>query len=1082
VSRKADAQGEYTASSIRVLEGLKAVRARPAMYVGSTDARGLHHLVYEIVDNSIDEALAGYCDEITVRLLVDGAVEVVDNGRGIPVDAMKDQGGRSALEVVLTMLHAGGKFDHGAYKVSGGLHGVGAACVNALSTKMTATVHRDGGVFRQTYHQGIPEGPVQRVGDSKERGTTITFWPDATIFEDTKFSYDILATRLRELAFLNKGVKITIRDEREDPPKAETFHYEGGIVEFVKHLNKARTPIHPQPIYIEGEAKKEGQRASVVVEVALQWTDGYTENVHTFVNNINTHEGGTHLAGFRSALTRVVNDWGRKNKLFKPDEEGLDGEDVREGLTAILSCKVPDPQFEGQTKTRLGNSEVKGFVEQVLGEKLTNFFEENPVVARPILEKAVLSAKAREAARKARELTRRKGLLEGGGLPGKLADCQERDPAKSELFLVEGDSAGGCFSGDTKVALVDGRELSFLELIEEQQRGKRNFTYAVDREGHVVVAPIQTVRRTRQHARVVRLILDTGDKITCTPDHRFMRRDGSYVPCADLQAGDSLMPLQRQLSERKSWMTIQGYETVYDPAAYRFVYTHVLADQFNVANNRYPAAARSHRHHLDGQKRNNHPDNIVRMSPEDHLKHHRDHADRFLRRPDILEALARMRRTPEYREKIRRAMLAPKMRKELSERAKAQWSDPSYKDQMGRAFLDFYNANAEFRERTKARLNKAQREYWANPDARTQQATRVRDSFATDPERRRRLSERALAQWETPQLLAWRSYKTSTQWTPEFRAKRRAALHGTYLRESLGALRSVLDETGTVDVDQYNRVRASKPMDHTLLRVDTLLSRYFGNSPDRLREAVEAYNHKVVGVEQVAEAIDVFDLEVPVHHNFALASGVFVHNSSKMGRNRQNQAILPLRGKVLNVEKAALDKILANREIQTLIMAIGAGIQNDCDPTKARYHRIIIMADADVDGAHIRTLLLTLFFRFMRPLLDAGFIYIAQPPLYKMKKGNALHYVYTDREKEAQLAQWGGERGVAIQRYKGLGEMNAEELWETTLDPSKRTLHCVTIEDAARADELFSILMGELVEPRREFIERHAQEVVNLDV
>jgi DNA gyrase subunit B len=647
VSRKADAQGEYTASSIRVLEGLKAVRARPAMYIGSTDTRGLHHLVYEIVDNSIDEALAGFCDEILVRIMVDGGIEVQDNGRGIPVDAMKDQGGRSALEVVLTMLHAGGKFDHGAYKVSGGLHGVGAACVNALSIKMVATVGRDGGLFRQSYKQGVPDGPVQRIGESKDSGTTISFWPDHGIFEETKFSYDVLQTRLRELAFLNKGIKITIRDEREDPHKTETFHYEGGIIEFVKHLNKARTPIHPQPIFIEGQSKTEAGRASVVVEVSLQWTDGYTENVHTFVNNINTHEGGTHLAGFRGALTRVINDWGRKNKLFKPDEAGLEGDDIREGLTAILSCKIPDPQFEGQTKTRLGNSEVKGIVETVLGERLANFLEENPIIARPILEKAILSAKAREAARKARELTRRKGLLEGGGLPGKLADCAERDPAKSELFLVEGDSAGG---------------------------------------------------------------------------------------------------------------------------------------------------------------------------------------------------------------------------------------------------------------------------------------------------------------------------------------------------------------------------------------------------------------------------------------------------SSKMGRNRDNQAILPLRGKVLNVEKAALDKILANREIQTLIMAIGAGIQNDCDPSKARYHRIILMADADVDGAHIRTLLLTLFYRFMRPLVDAGYIYIAQPPLYRLKKGNAQIYVYTDREKEAQLAAWGGERGVAIQRYKGLGEMNAEELWDTTLNPATRTLHRVTIEDAARADELFSILMGELVEPRREFIEKHAQEVVNLDV
>jgi DNA gyrase subunit B len=645
MTRKTEGAAEYGASKIQVLEGLQAVRKRPAMYIGSTDERGLHHLVYEVVDNSIDEALAGYCDQIDVVLLPGDRLRVTDNGRGIPVDIMEKYG-KPALEIVLTVLHAGGKFDHGAYKVSGGLHGVGVSCVNALSATLEAVVRRDGGVFRQRFVRGVPAGPMERIGEAEagDSGTTIEFAADEEIFPERRFSWDTLVSRLRELAFLNRGLKITLKDERSEEKRSDQYHYEGGIVEFVRHLNKARTPIHPDPVAFEVGVGDEKNR--VVVDVAMQYTDGYTENIHSFVNNINTHEGGTHLIGFKAALTRTINDWGRRNKMFKPDEPVLDGEDVREGITAILSCKIPDPQFEGQTKTRLGNSEVKGIVEQVINQQLGTFLEENPVVARSILGKAIQAARAREAARKARELTRRKGLLEGAGLPGKLADCSSRDPAKTELFIVEGDSAGG---------------------------------------------------------------------------------------------------------------------------------------------------------------------------------------------------------------------------------------------------------------------------------------------------------------------------------------------------------------------------------------------------------------------------------------------------SCKQGRDREFQAVLPLKGKILNVEKAALEKILANAEVQTLVTAIGAGIQEECDASKARYHRIVIMTDADVDGAHIRTLLLTLIYRYMKPLVEVGYVYIAQPPLYKIKKGKAERYAYSDREKDAIVKELGGGN-LVINRFKGLGEMNPTQLWDTTMDPATRTLQKVTVDDAAAADELFSILMGEKVEPRRQFIEEHAAEVVNLDV
>ena len=639
---------DYSASSIQVLEGLEAVRKRPAMYIGSTDARGLHHLVYEVVDNSIDEALAGHCDRITVTIQADGGLRVDDNGRGIPID-MHPKYQKPALTVALTVLHAGGKFDESSYKVSGGLHGVGVSCVNALSSKLVADVRRDGRHVRQVFHRGAEEPMVDLGASTREqRGTSITFYPDETIFETTTFDFDTLQNRLRELAFLNAGVHITFRDERQqaattDPAtgattaRQEVYHYLGGVREFVKWVNANRAPLHPEPVYVTGQSGK------VVVEVAMQWTDAYNETVFTFANNINTAEGGTHLIGFRAALTRVLNDYGRKNDLLKGVESGLSGEDCREGLTAIVSVKIPQPQFEGQTKGKLGNSEVRGIVETLLNEKFNEFLEESPQVARIVVDKAVLALKAREAARKARDLTRRKGVLEGGGLPGKLADCQSRDPAACELYIVEGDSAGG---------------------------------------------------------------------------------------------------------------------------------------------------------------------------------------------------------------------------------------------------------------------------------------------------------------------------------------------------------------------------------------------------------------------------------------------------SAKQGRDRSNQAILPLRGKVLNTEKARLDKVLQNKEILTLVQAIGTSIGEDFDLAKLRYHKIIIMTDADVDGAHIRTLLLTFFYRYMPGLVQGGHIYIAQPPLFKLKKGSHEVYVYDERAKDAKLAEWNvaDGKGVNIQRYKGLGEMNPTQLWETTMDPEARTLLQVTIEDAVLADNLFVTLMGDAVEPRRQFIEAHALE------
>ncbi|MCX8174349.1 MAG: DNA topoisomerase (ATP-hydrolyzing) subunit B [Thermoplasmata archaeon] len=631
----ADQAIRYDASSIQVLEGLTAVRKRPGMYIGSTDSRGLHHLVNEVVDNSIDEAMAGFCTDIQVVINEDGSVAVEDNGRGIPVD-IHPKYGKPAVEIAMTVLHAGSKFDKTTYKVSGGLHGVGVHVVNALSEWLEVRVKRDGKIYFQRYERGVPVTGLKTIGEAETTGTIVTFKPDKEIFETTEFDYDVIARRLRDLAFLNRGVKITLTDRRTG--KTNEFRYEGGIISFVEFLNTNKNVLHKPPIYITG------LRDTTEVEIAIQYNDTYVENLLSFVNNISTVDGGTHVVGFRSALTRVINDYAKTNEMLKGDFT-LTGEDVREGLTAVISVKVMEPQFEGQTKAKLGNSEVKGIVESILYDKLKEYLEEHPNEARAIVEKTIQAALAREAARKARELTRRKGLLETSTLPGKLADCSNEDPAKCELFIVEGESAGG---------------------------------------------------------------------------------------------------------------------------------------------------------------------------------------------------------------------------------------------------------------------------------------------------------------------------------------------------------------------------------------------------------------------------------------------------SAKQGRNREFQAILPLRGKILNVEKARAEKIYQNEEICTLITAIGTHINSDFDISKLRYHKIIIMTDADVDGSHIRTLLLTFFFRHMKQLIDNGHVYIAQPPLYKIKKGKEEYYAYSDRERDELLAKIGGN--ATVQRYKGLGEMTPQQLWETTMNPEKRTLIRVTVEDGVEADQLFTVLMGEEVEPRRKYIEEHAKEVTNLDI
>jgi DNA gyrase subunit B len=983
---------DYDAQSITVLKGLEACRRRPGMFIGDTSVRGLHHLVYEVIDNSIDEALTGNCTKIKIVIHQDGSVTVGDNGRGIPVEEHPEEK-KSALELVMTVLHAGGKFDKKTYKISGGLHGVGVSVVNALSSWLEVRVMRNGKIHYQKYTQGTPTGPVKEVGDSSTTGTTVHFLPDSTIFETTEFDYDILAKRLRELAFLNKGLEIGLHDERSG--KQITHKYEGGIVEFVKFLNKTKNPIHEKSVYINKQVNGMG------VEVALQYNEGYQENVHSFVNNVNTIEHGTHYSGFATALTRAVNDYIRKNKMA---DVKLSGPDVREGCTAILSLKIPEPQFEGQTKTKLGNSDVKGFVDNAVYDALSTHFEEHPSVAKMIIGKCITAARAREAARKARDLTRRKSALDSGNLPGKLADCQERDPNKAEIFIVEGDSAGGCFSGETKVALTDGRNLSFKELVEEHQHGKEHFCYTVKHDGTLGIQKIFNPRITKRNASVIQLTLDTGKDILCTPDHLFMLRDGTYKQARDLTSHDSLMPLYRKISKKGGKITIDGYEMVWDAERHYYIFTHLLADEYNLEQGQYLPGHHTIRHHIDFNKLNNNPTNIMRMDKQEHIIYHTKNLDKTLHSEKAKQKSIKVRQSKYYRKKM------------------SDWAKQPHVDNM--------------------------------------------------------LRKRAKKQWKNKNLLEWRSMKTKEQWTPEFREKRKKSYNKTYYNKTLALMKNVHDEYD--GLEDYDKIRINKN-DSTLLSKNTFCQRFFDGDDDLMNEVVELYNHKIVKIEILQEKVDVYDLEVPETHNFALASGVFVHNSAKTGRDRKFQAILPLRGKILNVEKARLDKMFKNQQITTIITALGAGIGEEFDVAKTRYHKIILMSDADVDGAHISCLLLTFFYRHMRTLIESGYLYIAQPPLYKVIKDKKTHYVYSEKELKVLYGNIGRE-GSSQQRYKGLGEMNPNELWKTTMDPVDRKLSQVTIDDAAQADEIFSILMGDEVEPRREFIQAHAHEVMNLDI
>lgn len=1090
-------KSSYTAEQIKVLEGLDPVRKRPGMYIGSTDQRGMHHLLKEIVDNSVDEAIAEFAKNVWVVIHPDGRAAVSDDGRGIPVETQKKYG-VSALELAMTKLHAGGKFDDRVYQASGGLHGVGASAVNALSEEMSVVVKRNKKYYFQSYRIGKPKDKVKeipgreaekispeifRFGDfsGRDSGTLTIFLPDKSIFKSgIKWDESMIIEFLRQRAYLLAGLFVHFRNLENGQEKH--FYFEGGIKSLVTHLNFHKKPLH-EVIYCAGEYREAG--FPIGVEAALQYNESFSENLESFANVINTPDGGAHVTGFRMALSKAIKDYAVKNGLLKEDKDGIVGEDLREGLTAVVFVKMnaSQIQFESQTKTKLNNIEAQSAVYQVLKSKLDEYFEEHPAEARRIVEKVLLSARARMAARAAKDAVIRKGALEGSGLPGKLADCQSKLPEESELFIVEGDSAGGCFSADTEVALADGRNLSFKELVEENKDGKQNYCYTVKQDGSIGLALIKSPRLTKKNAQVIKILLDDGKEIICTPDHKFMLRNGSYKQAQDLTSNDSLMPLRKKLSRINGRITINGYEMVFNPGRHTWIFTHLLADQYNLENGIYQESDGAHRHHVDFNKLNNNPTNIKRLSGEEHLGLHKKILEFTLHRPDVKKKVAKLHQTLKFRDKIRRAMTTPQMRKMLSDRAKKQWQDDDYKQFMTSKFLEFYRTNSAYREKNLRKLNEAQKRYWSDSGNREKRAELVEAFFRSNPERREQLRKAALLQWSDASLRNWRSRKTMEQWTDEFRIKRKTAYNKTYLNRALSALHNIYSRLGTVDKSEYQSLRRATN-DKCLIRYETIRERFFNGDELALNQAAINYNHKIKKVIFLNKCFDVYDMEVPDTHNFALSAGIFVHNSAKMGRDRKFQAILPMWGKILNTERARLDKIIDYQALKDLLIALGTGIGETFDIKKLRYHRIILMADADVDGEHITTLNLTFFYRHLPEIIKSGYLYVAQPPLYKIQFKGKTQYVYSDEERDASVLSikvGAKDAKITIQRFKGLGEMNATQLWETTMNPENRILKQVVVDDATRADAAFETLMGPDVPPRKKFIQTHAK-LATLDI
>lgn len=1158
MARVARVGGEYEADHLTHLEGLDAVRKRPGMYIGSTDSRGVNHLVNEILDNAVDEAVAGFCSEITVTLHPDGSVEVADSGRGIPVD-VNTKTGLSGVELVFTRLHAGGKFGGKSYNTSGGLHGVGASVVNALSLRLDVTVRRGGRVHTVSFQHGVsgrfdgagakavftPAVGLRVVGKcpAGQTGTTIRYWYDPAYFlPGAEFQVDALVTKLRNTAFLVPGLSLTLRDARGGAIDEQTFWFPDGLADMVDFLTPAgdrgvcdTLVFTGEGTYRENAADENGVMRTNVerrceVEVAVRWGTGYETTMECFTNVIRNVHGGTHRKGFERGLTRVLVDTIRNTRgLLKANEDPPVLDDILEGLVAVVHVRVPEPQFTSQTKDELSTAGVAKAVQAVVEREVKAWLDgrRTKPQARVVLEKIVAAARVRLVQKQQKETARRKTALEGGSMPAKLADCRETGVARSELFIVEGDSAAGCFSGDTRVALVDGRSLTFAELAADWQSGVMHFGYATDEFGDVLVVPLDAPRITKRGAALVAVTLDNGEVLRCTPDHLFRLRDGSYRRADALKGSDSLMPLYRDLSRKDRGHSIDGYERVFLNSTGRWQYTHHLADAWNLSQGLDSQGNGPVRHHVDFNKRNNDPRNLVRMTKEGHWEYHQY----LISHPRV--------------EAGYRAWLAAGGREVMSQRMKEQWQDPTTAPSWtannvrnGRDAAAIAARAAGFQTWWESlsdddraayceEMRQRQTEYWADPEARQAARERVLAFFA-DPARRAEWSRMAREEWADPQLRAWRSAETrrffedpaqrerqrqavawrerSPEWVAADTARRQpggdiyvavragnaayfaneaAADHGRKTTDGrrMAALRRLapfthLDDDGMRAA--YEQVRKQEAT-RGALTFETLMSRF--DSIDALRDAASKLNHKVVRVEPLTETEDVYDLTVDTYHNFALEAGVFVHNSAKKGRSSEYQAILPIRGKILNVAKASLKAALENAECAAIIQTVGAGSGRTFDVERMRYQRVIVLADADVDGAHIRCLLLTFFYRYMRPMVEAGRLYAAMPPLYRITtrgQGSETVLAYTQADMESTVRRLEGQGKqilTPIPRFKGLGEMDAGELWQSTMNPATRSVRRITVDDAAQAETYLDLLMGDRVEPRRDWIVEFGDQV-----
>ncbi|GAA1292833.1 ATP-binding protein [Saccharothrix xinjiangensis] len=987
----------YGADDLTHLEGLEAVRKRPGMYIGSTDSRGVNHLFTEIVDNSTDEGVAGHAAKVVVTLHADGSVQVDDDGRGIPT-GVHAKSGLSGVELVLTRLHAGGKFGGSGYKTSGGLHGVGASAVNALAHRFDVVVRREGKTHEMSFAHGVPgvfDGPgpeaaftrqtgLRVTGRTRKTGTSIRYWHDARYFENgAALDVEAVRAKLRNTAFLVPGVTYVLRDATGGSVDEETFHFPGGVTDMVDFLAPANDKpvsgtllITGTGVYHENAADENGvMRAKVErhaeVEIALRWGTGYERTVECFTNTIRNVHGGTHRRGFERAVLKAVQEAiGRTRGLLKPKEDPPTLDDVLEGMTAVVHVRIPEPQFTSQTKDELSTSGITKVAQGIVEKHIRAWTEDRRTKgeAKVVLQKVVDAARVRLTQKQQKDAARRKTALEGAAMPPKLVDCRTTGVARSELFLVEGDSALGCFTGDTMVALASGRAMGFADLAADWQKGVTHFGYTTNKAGRVVVAPLVEPRLTKRDAPLVRVTLDNGESVRCTPDHLFRLRDGSYRRADQLRSGDSLMPLYRSTSAKSSGDELDGYERIWMNDRAEWVHTHYLADAHNL------------RHGLD---------------------------------------------SAEYAERMR-------------ERQATCWSDPGH---------------------------------------RARAAERVRASSA-DPARRQEWSERSHAQWQDADLRAWRSRATTEQSVPE--SERVARQLGGRRLAALKRLRPFLrlDDAELATAYEAERLATAR----TGVRFDRLLDGFDGDLT-RLREAASQVNHTVASVEPLTETADVYDLTVDGYHNFALEAGVFVHNSARMARVSEYQALLPLRGKILNVQKASLADTLRNAEIASIVQVLGAGTGRTFDLPAMRYGRVILMADADVDGSHIRTLLITLFAKYMRPVIEDGRLYAAMPPLHKvMTKGRnpETHFTFTQREMEqkvARLEKAGKTVVKPVPRFKGLGEMDADELWDTTMNPATRSVRRITMHDAEAAEAALELLMGEKVEPRRAWLVESAARV-----